>query len=245
MKNHSAIYKILMMCLIGSFSIPNLSFADEIVEIPAQELPRESVYPVFDHPQMVKSRNVVFENKIEVSANVGTSVNEAFVDQILYGVMATYHLSNVHAGQLYASGVSSQASSYTGQLDREVTQPLNYSLIPKPKYFILGAYEITPFYGKMSITKQTVMNLSTYGTIGGGLMGLGDTNSWLLGLGLGQNFFFGSHWGLKLDMRGLIYNGINPVSYDHRTSSSTPSVADYERTLTMNISVTLGLLYLL
>jgi outer membrane beta-barrel protein len=107
------------------------------------------------------------------------------------------------------------------------------------------SYELTPFYGKISLTKQAVLNLTTFFTGGLGIVGLGDSQTPALGLGLGQNFFFGRSWGLKIDMRGLIYQGINPVSVSLTNRTSTPSVSEYERVTTLNIAISAGLVFLL
>lgn len=229
------------------FGASSGSWAEDI-EIPEEELARESVLPVFDNPAAVKNRNVPLSSRVEVGAFLGTSVNEAFIDQTLFGGSVTYHLTEVSGIQILGSMVKADSSSYVGQLNQVfASAPLNYQLLPKPKHLVLVSYELTPFYGKISITKQTVFNLTTFFTGGIGALGLGDVNTPVLSLGLGQNFFFGKSWGLKIDMRGLIYQGINPVtpglSLTNRTT--TPPVSEFERVTTLNIAITAGLIYLL
>lgn len=221
------------------------SRADD-VEIPEEELARESVLPVFDNPTAVKNRNVPLASRFEMGGFFGTAVNEAFVDQTLFGASLNYHLTEVSGIQLTAALINSQSSSYVQQLNEVFpSSPLNYQLLPKPKHFAMLSYELTPFYGKISITKQAVLNLTTYFTGGLGIVGLGDSQTPALGLGLGQNFFFSRNWGLKIDMRGLIYQGINPVSVSLTNRTSTPSVSEYERVTTLNIAITAGVVFLL
>lgn len=219
--------------------------ATEIVEIPDEELARESVLPVFEHPEMVKNRNVPLAKRFEFGAFLGTNVNEAFYDQILYGAQATYHFTEMSGVQLLFSMINASSSQYVPQLNEVSTPPLRYELLPKPKYFFLGSYEFTPFYGKISITKQSVLNLTTFATLGVGMFALGDTQTPVLGIGLGQNFFFGKSWGLKLDMKSLIYSGIDPVSVDLNAVGKTASVADYKRQMVVNFTVSAGLVILL
>jgi outer membrane beta-barrel protein len=220
--------------------------AQEVVEIPEEELARESVLPIFDTPDVVKSRLVTLTKKIEFGAFFGMNVNEAFYDQLLYGAQASYHLTEMSAIGVMFSMINAQSSQYVPQLNEVSTPPLHYELLPKPKYFFLLNYEFTPFYGKMSVTKQTIINLTTFCTLGLGMFALGDSQTPLLGIGVGQNFFFGKSWGLKIDMRGLIYQGIDPVSVDVNSyGGQTPPVSDYQRQTVVNFTVSGGLIVLL
>ncbi|MGE3974900.1 MAG: outer membrane beta-barrel domain-containing protein [Bdellovibrionales bacterium] len=242
LKNMKKLALAIVIGMVGTYA----QAADEDVEIPVEELARESVLPVFDNPTAVKNRNVSLAKHIEIGGFFGTAVNEAFVDQTLMGAWANYHLSEFSGIQFLGAVINSQSSSYVPQLNEVFpASPPNYQLLPKPKHLLLLSYELTPFYGKMSITKQTVFNLSTFFTGGVGMLGLGDTSTPVLGLGLGQNIFFGSRWGMKIDMRGLMYQGVNPVSVSHTNRTTTPPVSEYERVMTLNIAITAGLIYLL
>ncbi len=233
---------LVLAVLLMSFS----AFAQEVVEIPEEELARESVLPIFDTPDVVKNRNVPLTNRLEFGAFLGTNVNEAFYDQILYGGQATYHLSEHSGIQFLFSMINATSSQYVPQLNEVSTPPLRYENLPKPKYFYLAAYEFTPYYGKISITKQSVLNLTTFASLGFGMFALGDTQIPTFSIGIGQNFFFGKSWGIKVDMKSLIYEGIDPVSVDVNSyGGQTPPVADFKRQTVVNFCVSAGLVFLL
>jgi len=235
---------LVMTSLFGFLSFP--AFADEIVEIPEEELARESVLPIFDSPDVVKNRNVPLTKRVEMGLFFGTNVNEAFYDQILYGVQGAYHISEMSAFTALFSMINANSSQYVPQLNDVSTPPLHYELLPKPKYFYLLGYEFTPFYGKISITKQTVFNLATFATLGLGMFAFGDTQTPVLSIGIGQNYFFSKNWGLKLDMKSLIYNGIDPVSVDiNDYGGNSPSVSEFRRQTIVNFTVAVGLVILL
>ncbi len=235
----------ILISLITCLGFTRPAFAAEVIEIPDEDLARESVLPIFDSPDVVKNRNVTLSDRMELGAFVGTNVNEAFFDQILYGGLATYHLSETSALQVLFSLISATSSQYVPQLNEVSTPPLRYELLPKPKYFFLASYEYTPIYGKISITKQSVLNLTTYVTLGAGMFALGDSQTPVIGIGLGQNFFFGKSWGIKLDMKGLIYQGIDPVSVDVNAVGTTPSVSAFKKQTMLNFTVGAGLVFLL
>lgn len=224
---------------------PIQTTADELVEIPEEELARESVYPVFDKLETVKRRNVDMESRIELSVLGGTSMNIAFFDQIMIGGAATYHMSNTSGIQVLGAMIDSKNSSYVPQMNDQVDPDPNFQYLPKPKYLLIGAYEFSPYYGKISLTKQGVMNLTTFFTFGAGVMGIGDGTVPLVSLGVGQNYFFSKNWGLKLDLRGLIYNGPDPLSVDLANRSSEPSLSEYEKKLVLNFTLSAGLVILL
>src|ERR1700730_15751833 len=87
---------ILLACfLIALFALSRLAKADEVVQFPESELARESVLPVFDHPEAVKKRYVPTEGRIELDGFLGTSLNDPFLYNYPLGIEAAYHLSEM------------------------------------------------------------------------------------------------------------------------------------------------------
>ena len=159
----------------------------EVIKFPDEELAAESVLPVFDQTEAVKKRNVITAKKIELGGFGGWNLNDAFFSPLNGGLWMTYHFSEVHAVQLMGAYYMPETSSYAKQLKNE--QELNFDIVPQPQYLAMAAYELTPFYGKMSVTKQFVMNLAIYTTLGVGVVAVGNESVMAFSLGLGQKFF--------------------------------------------------------
>ncbi|MCM2281500.1 MAG: outer membrane beta-barrel domain-containing protein [Bdellovibrionaceae bacterium] len=181
----------------------------EVIEFPDEELATESVLPVFDHPVAVKARNVVTEKRIELGAMGGYNLTEAFFNQLSFGGTATYHLTEEHGINVFASYNLPGETSYVPALNPPPgsNESLNLQYAPRPKWMILGSYQYTGFYGKMSFSKDAVMNLSLYGLAGVGGIYIGDKTFPVLSVGLGQKFYFSPNFALRFDLRALIYQG--------------------------------------
>lgn len=216
------------------------SYAADI-EISEDELAQESVYPKFDTPTAVKKKNVMTDGKFEFALAAGWTLNDAINNPFGFGGMLTYHLTDIHALQIYSLFFSPSLSSYATQLQSNATFGLSQiSQVPKQQYTVFGVYEITPYYGKISITKQTVWNIMIYGTAGVGVVGFQNANNIGFSLGFGQKLYFSNKLSLVMDLRYLIYQGPNPIY-----STVDPAAPVFSNQPITNAIATIGLGYLL
>ncbi len=186
------------------------------IEFPEDELAQESVLPVFDNAVAVKSRTVPTAGKVELGLGLGTIMNEPFFNSSRFGGHLAYHFTETHGvflqGQMYADGLGSNGKTLAQKdlvdnPNRELFIRMEHA--PQPKYHLLANYQITPYYGKISVFKDFVMNLSLYGLVGVGTIAIGDTMAPALNLGIGQKFYFGKRWGFRVDLGLLAYEGVN------------------------------------
>ncbi len=225
MIRHLLVTLVIILC--GSYS-----HAVDI-QFPEDELARESVYPVFDNPTAVKRRNVGLEGRVELGLYGGWALNNALVDPMNGGLLLTYHFSEIHAVQLQGGVYSTTDSQYVPGIQEELpANQRNLTKAPKPKYIGLLNYQISPYYGKLSITKQAVLNLSVFFTAGIGTIAIGDSNYMAFSLGLGQKLYFSEHFGLRADLKALFHQQPNALSKPI-TNGETPPNSYYE---TQNVS---------
>ncbi|HEX4923799.1 MAG TPA: outer membrane beta-barrel domain-containing protein [Bdellovibrionales bacterium] len=218
----------------------------EKVEFPEEELATESVLPTFDQPSAVKKRTVPMEKRLEVGGFLGAGLNEAFFDLTLFGVNAGYHLSDMHGIQFAFAAISAKSSQFVPQLNNVGSVPLNLQYLPQPKWYALLLYEFTPYYGKLSITKQTVINNSVYIVGGIGTVNINnEEQSPALVGGIGQNYYFTKNFGLKLDFRGLLFQSPDPLSVDMSGATETVSTSRFQKQMNFNIAITLGAIFIL
>ncbi len=200
---------MLLACfLIALFALSGLAKADDVVQFPESELARESVLPVFDQPEAVKKRYVPTDGRIEVGGFLGTSLNDPFLYDYPVGIEAQYHLNEISALGLIVEGYANTNTSYVSQIQQinGAGSAIKFGQNPQPTFAALAEYEFTPYYGKISLSKQNVLNLNISATARAGMMNLSVGGSSITGgLGLNERFFFTRNFGIKLDLSALFY----------------------------------------
>jgi outer membrane beta-barrel protein len=240
--------------MIFSAMLSSLAFAVTI-DLPTEELAKESVLPVFPEGTVaVKARRVVTKQKFEVGPMVGQIFNEPFFSPWAYGVHAGYHINEFHSFAVNAFMRSASLSGDASQLDNSLvdSQKVNFPRVPVPEYVVTLDYQLTPYYGKISITKDFVMNLALYIYGGGGMMDLGGKSTWVANIGVGQNLFFTPRIGLRFDMKFLMYNGLDVLSRTNLTNppgspdpTNVISADQFDTQFNISPSVMLGVVFLL
>lgn len=236
--------RVLLLCLC---IIAAPTFA-ETIEFPEEEIATETVLPVFDRVEAVKNRNVELKNHVEVGAGVGLMLNEPYYNPMNFGANVTYHLTETHAinlvGQFFLDGLSSYGSDL--QAGKGLTNDsFDPGLAPHPTYMMLANYQFTAYYGKISVSKQTVMNLSLFGVVGLGYIGMKGAGAPALNIGFGQNFYFTKRVALRLDLRMDIYQAADPTTVALPRGSAAPPASSFGKTTYFNSMLTAGVVFVL
>lgn len=221
----------------------------EVIQFPDEELATESVLPVFDRPEAVKERVVQLKNRFELGALFGYALTEPFYNPMQVGGTFSYHFNEVHAVNVLATSFLSGLSNEGRQLNPipGTNPPINMNLqfAPQPKFLWLASYQYSGFYGKLSLTKDYVMNLHLYGLLGGGMYTIGDTSYPTVSFGVGQKFHFTPSFSLRVDIRALAYNGPNPTSALLSSSASVQPNSRFEERFYLEGLMNVGLSYTL
>ena len=225
----------------------------EEVEFPEEELARESVLPVFENPRDVLNRRVNTTGHFEIGVGGGMDIDEPFYNAVILKGHVGYHFTELHGVTLEGVYWMPGLSSYGQQLknDNTLKDPANQALTnwdvskaPHPLWGTIGNYEFTAYYGKISITKQFVMNLNLF-VYGGGLyINMNGYNSFGGDIGLGQNFFITPSVAVRFDLRMLIYQGPNAAAMD-LYGNNNPAVSSYPTRIFYNNQAGLSLVMLL
>ena len=217
------------------------SFAEK-VQFPDEELARESVLPVFDRNVSVMNRNVNTAGKTEVGIFGGMNLKEAFYAPMLLGFGATYHMNEVHGVNVKFLSFLGGNSTYADELQDKYSW--DFQFLPKPEYAALGHYQYTMYYGKMSLTKSMVFNLSLYGMLGGGIIGFSGTALPNLSAGFGQKFYLTPNSAIRADLRLLSFQGPDIVSRRVDNLDSQMAVSDFDKKLLFYTVMTVGYVYM-
>jgi len=214
-------------------------YADKI-ELPEEELARESVLPVFETTTAVLHRNIETKKRFQFGLGGGLEINEPFYNDLIYGIFGAYHFNDIHGVNVQYQMWGSGLSDYGKEIKQ--SQGLDPERAPQPKWALTGNYEFVAYYGKISLSKQTVMNLNLFANAGLMFLNIEDRSTVGLNLGLGQTFFFSNRIGLRIDLKTLIFKGPNPAS---KPPSSNPGPSDFEESMHVNNQLTASLLFLL
>ncbi|MBX9767600.1 MAG: outer membrane beta-barrel domain-containing protein [Bdellovibrionales bacterium] len=222
------------------------------VEFPEEELATESVYPLFDQPTAYKSKNVKRRGHFELGLFAGTFLNDPFFSPIAFGGHLGFHFAEEHGVQLFASLLTRTTSQYVEPLKTPLNAPLggpDFNLAPSPSRIIAALYEWTPYYGKISLTKEGVMNLDLNFNAGLGMIAIQDENRLALALGANQNFYFTKALGLKLDFKSFMYRGPDPVSRNLNPKNGGPQAMPpnsfFDDKTHLNFVISAGVVYIL
>lgn len=236
---------ILMAFLIGA-----QAFADDI-EVPEEELARETTLPVFNKRRIVLNRKVMTAERPEFGIGFGYELNEPYYNTMFFQGVVNYNFNEVSAVNLRGVFWNKGLSSYGEQLKGGTCPanggkfcPFDASKAPHPTWAVIANYEYIAYYGKISVTKQGVMNLNTFGLIGAGYMSLSPLSTVVFDFGVGQNFFFTRWFGLRWDLVWLIFQGPDATSKELRPQDN-PSAGSFSTRSYFNAQFGLNLVFIL
>jgi outer membrane beta-barrel protein len=241
--------RLLLLCCISFLTASSFSSYAETIEFPDEEIATETVLPVFDRTETVKNRNLPLKGRTELGVGVGLALNEPFYNPYNFNFEGTHFFTEKHAVNIAAVMWMGGLNSYgddlkagNGLLNGDTFDP---SLAPAPKYLVLANYQFTAYYGKISLSKSSVMNLSLFGELGLGYMGYSGTGAPALNMGIGQNFYFTKNLALRLDLRLDMFKGPDPTSQQLKVGTPAPSASAFSQILYFNTMLTAGLAYVL
>jgi outer membrane beta-barrel protein len=208
--------RLLLVLATLIFAFEFQIHAAETVDIPEEELAKESVLPKFDRPDSVKNRNVVMDKKIEFGAYYGANFSEPIYNQSKLGVNIGYHWSEEDAVMFnLAMWMSGRNSQYVPSIE-EKGNTYDFSQTPNLQYSVWANYERNAYYGKISLTKQGVMNLSLYPIAGLGMTKFEHKMYPGLNGGIGQKFYFNKSLALRIDFKIQYQQTVNPFLGNNR-----------------------------
>lgn len=215
----------------------------EYIELPPEELAQESVHPMFDRNDSVRSRSVVTAGKFDVGGFYGMALTEPIFNVSKLGFNLYYHSSENHAWGLILAKNSTGLSTYADQLNSSFSLDLNRA--PNPDLVLLGDYNLKAFYGKMSLSKSTVLNLSLFGSLAAGVVKYSNKTYPAVAFGLGQKFYFNKNWALRFDLRLMANTAPIPFLKGYiKKTDPVPSANQFDERMTYTTNLDLGVSYL-
>lgn len=201
------------------------STSAKVIQFPDQELASEYVFPVFKKTRAVLNRNITLSKRFEVRFSGAFRTDEPFYNPFSAFTSFSFYWNEFHgigvSGLFFFPGHSKmgtglKTSGIKGRNTEEVKYYFDAELAPHPLIGVFLNYQFSPLYGKISITKNAVLNFALYAFLGAGALGLkhGDDPLHMIPavhLGLGQRFYFNRYFALDAGLDILVYRGPNPV----------------------------------
>jgi outer membrane beta-barrel protein len=222
-------------------------FAEEI-NIPSDELARDSVYPVFDSRAAVKNRNVKDSGTFDFGIFGGMAITEPIYNATKLGVALNYHFNEVHSLGLLAAkntvGLSKDAEGLKEDFH------LDFTRAPYPVSSLLLDYNYKLYYGKLSVTKNGVINTSIYYSGSAGTIQYIHKSYPAIAIGVGERFYLTNSLALKVDLRLFANEAPVPFKANALRDSTSPSpdpIPSYDSfsdRMTLTTELGLGLNYL-
>lgn len=227
----------------------------DLIQLPSEELARESVTPVFDVNDSVRNRNIITQKRLEGSIFYGWALTEPIANVSKIGFSAYYHQSEDNAFGLMFLKNFSGVSYYAKQLNDQYK--LDFTRAPMPEASLFLDYNLKAFYGKMSISKNTVTNYHFFGSLAGGLIKYSHKSYPAVAAGLGQKFYYDKNFSFRFDFRIFLNQApipflkCEPGKHEGIKNSSTdscnepaPSYSDFSERFTITSVIDLGISYL-
>lgn len=241
--------RCLHLSLIILVAVSFTTRAEE-VEFPEEELARETVLPRFAKPRDVLNRHINTTRRLEFGAGGGLEIDEPFYNDIVFKLHGGYHFNELHGfnveGIIWGQGLSSYGEKLKAEAG--LINHWDASKAPHPAWAVIGNYEFTAYYGKISVTKQSVMNLNLFGFVGPLYINMKTYNAFGLDFGIGQNFFISKSLAVRFTIAMLLFKAPNAASYDlsnNNTANPNPKPGDFEEKIFFNNQMALQLVFLL
>lgn len=249
--------KMRFTAFILIIGLAQTAFAKKVekIDFPEEELARESVLPIFDTRVSVKNRRVKYNKRFEFNLMTGMVMSEPVYDPFHFGASLTYHFSNTHGfhlmGAFFNEGLSGSGEDLrngnvidSGGGSGAVT--FDALEAPSKEVMIAGHYQYTAYYGKISISKELVMNLSLAGLGGGGFYIIGSELAPMVNFGISQRLYFNSRMSLRFDLLFSLFNGPDITSAPNlETGGAAPDESEFDNTFQFDSNIYLGLSFLL
>ena len=215
----------------------------QIVKFQDDELSQETVLPALGNVPAVKNRSINMSNKWELTPGFGWNFTEPIYNPLKLTVQFGYHWSEQEGINIqYTKWSAGRNSQYSSQLEGPGIA-LKLDRIPNIDSSLFVNYERRFFYGKMSITKETIMHMHLYPLLGLGTTKYVHKNYFGANAGLGTKFFMTTWMAFRADFYFQFIQAPNPFSVGEQLAYTNVTLqnSDFSDKWTIGNNLDLGL----
>lgn len=208
--------KVISFILFILFFNKTFSYAKEI-SLDLKFLPKETVLPVVKDKVFTKNKNILLDGKLSVILGAGFLLTEALFNSTSLSSSMHYNFTEAHALSLnFVYKISGLSDSGQSLVNNSGGTAFALDQAPYIQAFYYTLYKYTAYYGKISLSHDWVMNLTTSFNFGGGVVKYSDANFPLTVVSADQSFYFNSNLAMNFDLGFLIYQGPDLFCPDKR-----------------------------
>ena len=205
------------------------------------DLSRESVIPVFNSKKVVRSRSIRLKNRLETTFAISRNLSEVFFEAIQYSGGIIYYINEEFGLSVSffknLSGLSPDAKAIF-----EESKNVDFNNAPEPLDTTLLNLQWNLYYGKMSLSKSTVLNTHLYTLSGLSLHRIRGDSLLGIDLGIGQKFYFSKSISLRTDLSMIVFSGPDILSNNLKEYREA---SDFKKKLHFHFLLSLGLSFLI
>lgn len=219
----------------------------QMLEIPVEELPSESVVPALDSPRAVQGRLLTYSKKWGFDLGAGWLLDEPFYSNQFFGVRAIYNWSETSGLGFKYFTLGRGVSDYGKQFSA-----LNFGYSHGPETGYGFSYESRFIYGKVSFGKHTVLPISFQSQFDLGGIQYGARTLPYLSAGVGNNLFFTPSVGINVMVRLMVRQAVDslsqPLDYGSNrpspTGTAVPAESDFTTVTRFGTGLDFGMIFL-
>lgn len=175
-------------------------------------LPKETVLPLVEDRVFIKNKNILLNSRLSLGLGGGVLLTEALFNNVGGFIALNYNFTELHGLSLNSfyrvPGLSDAGEAAKNSRENDM-RGFRLDLVPYLKAFHYALYKYTAYYGKISLSHDWVMNLTTSLNVGGGVAQYNDANFPLMALSADQSFYFNSYLALNFSLGLFVYQGVD------------------------------------
>ena len=235
---------------VVTYALPSQSVR---IQFPDEELSSEVAFPVFQNKRMVLDRRIQLKHRVELGGSLSFGLDEPFYYPIYGTGMISFYFSEIHGVSLTGTYFFPMYSS-SGRALKEgkgLASGSTFDVLKAPYPQMMGFlnYKYVPYYGKISLSKKFILNLSIYAYMGPGVMIFNHGTQTVSGnFGIGQKLYFSKWMALRGDIGFYGYYGPAPARINLGNEVSQILYQQLEpqhKRLILNFMANIGMVFLI
>ena len=205
----------------------------EVVKTDVVSTISQKINPQTDSQSGVLSRKLTFSGRYAIDLDNGSFPDELIRNSRYSMIRFSKYLNEDYSFGIGYRGRYGGLTQYAEQLSLAAT-PLDFTRTPEPEKSGFVSFGYNLFYGKVSLTKNTVMTTLSKIQTDFGVQNFGSVNRPFIQTALVQNFFLSRYLALGFNV-GFGFSEItDPTSFDVRVSQPTPNEASFSSKIQFN-----------
>lgn len=219
---------------------PETPVVAQEVQIDEKELPGESVVPRTDITTAVLNKKVSQGGRFMIDFGLGNVLDEPLMNANYYLVRASYFSSDEISYGLGARTRFGGQTTYSQQL-YEGSAQLDFNRAPAPTQSVFLSLGYHFYYGKISLSKNSIMTATTKLDTDLGMQKFGSSQKPFIQAAVTQSFFLNTHLALGLSYGISLAQVYDPTSVNIRSTQPVPAESDFSQKIRLNQYLSLNL----